>query len=84
MSNSWLKVQELLSVKDLWCKAQGIRLDIENFVVQANLLNCSLWTTHGGWCGERNLKGFVYPISRHRSHHFFGSFGRILNAFSML
>jgi RNA-directed DNA polymerase len=23
MSNTWLKAQGLLSVKDLWCKAQG-------------------------------------------------------------
>ena len=38
LNNKWWAAQGLLSVKDLWCKAQGYTQK-ENLVVQASLLN---------------------------------------------
>ena len=49
MSNAWLKAQGLLSVKDLWCKAQG--LYGLNFVERADLLNRPLRTRTVGGVG---------------------------------
>ena len=55
VSNAWLKEQGLLSVKDLWCKAQGYtaKKKSESFVERANLLNRPLRTrTVGGVGGD--------------------------------
>ena len=53
VSNAWLKEQGLLSVKDLWCKAQGYtaKRKRESFVERADLLNRPLRTRTVGGVG---------------------------------
>jgi hypothetical protein len=52
ISNAWLQEQGLLSVKDLWCKAQGYTAKKgKGFVERANLLNRPLRTRTVGGVG---------------------------------
>ena len=65
--NAWLREQGLLSVKDLWCKAQGYtEKKGKGFVERANLVVPPIEDPHGGWCGGRRLEAVAYPIRLRR------------------
>ncbi len=67
--NAWLKAQGLLSVKDLWCKAQGYTAEEKGKLSRASqLVEPPTADPHGGWCGGWRLKTPGYPIWRHVSN----------------
>jgi hypothetical protein len=51
MSKRWLKEQGLLSVKDLWCKAQGYTAWHSILRRASQLVEPPTADPHGGWCG---------------------------------
>ena len=63
LSNAWLKAQGLLSVKDLWCKAQGYTVRTSS---SERLVEPPTADPHGGWCGGWELATPGYPIRSHQ------------------
>jgi len=53
LSNAWLKAQGLVSVKDLWCKAQGYTS--WQLRRASRLVEPPPADPHGGWCGGWGL-----------------------------
>jgi len=64
--NAWLREQGLLSVKDLWCKAQGYTAQKKRGKLRraCQLFEPPTADPHGGWCGGWELETPGYPIGR--------------------
>lgn len=84
LSNAWLKTQRLVSVKDLWCEAQGYTTWERKLRRACRLVEPPTADPYGGWYGGWGLETPGYPIGpriRHGNHaHFQARFSFFFEA----
>jgi hypothetical protein len=69
ISNAWLKEQGLLSMKDLWCKAQGYTQKKGRLRRASRHIEPPTVDPHGGWCGDWELEAQATRLGRTQTLH---------------